>query len=98
LPAHAEYRFAVNTKAILPAGGFVPAGAPFDLVLASVDGKSHTVQLRTPAQRTVQVGAKQPGKISFGGLAPGRYVLSLDGTKAQATLVAIKVPTTNGKS
>ncbi|HEY3021574.1 MAG TPA: hypothetical protein VGJ32_15360 [Solirubrobacteraceae bacterium] len=98
LPAHAQYRFGVNAKAILPAGGFVPAGAPFELVIASVDGKSHTVQLRSPTQRTIQVDPKNPGKLSFGGLAPGRYELQLDGAKAKATLVAIKVPTTDPKS
>ena len=98
LPERANYTFAVNGKEILPPGGFVPAGAPFNLVLNSVDGKAHTVKLQSPTQRTIQVEAKHPGKISFGGLAPGKYVLQLDGTKAVATLVAINVPIKKPKS
>jgi hypothetical protein len=92
LPASTrQYPLIVTAKGITPAvmgGDVVPARVPFSLMLVSADGKSHTVTLAEPAQRSVKVVPNHPGRISFQGLAPGRYALRIDGTNLQTTLKA----------
>lgn len=95
LPASArQYPLIVTAKGITPVvmgGDVVPARVPFALLLASADGKSHTVTLSKPVERRINVVPNHPGRISFGGLAPGRYTLRVDGTNLKTTLQATEM-------
>ena len=56
-----------------------PASLAIQLTVVSGDGKSHRALLRTPTPHALSVPAGGRATVLIGGLAPGHYVLTIDG-------------------
>lgn len=78
LPNRSE--LGVTSSTVYPAAAVVGAGARFDVLLSSFDGKRHTVKLATPTPRTVIVpaDAKHPAQVSFPALRAGVYHVEVE--------------------
>jgi hypothetical protein len=82
--------FQISDKSAYPIAGVVGAQAPFQLTFRSSDGRAHLVKIGTPKPRSLKLAAGDtPARMTFQGVKPGNYTLSVDGSKAVATLAVM---------
>lgn len=90
--------FQISTKSAYPMAGIVGARAPFQLRFSSSDGHPHVVRISTPKPRTLNIPASEsPTRLTFPGMKPGSYTLSVDGSKDVATLAVMDQKSFNKK-
>jgi hypothetical protein len=65
----------------------VPAFLAVQFSVASGDGRSHQVVLKTPALHTLAVPARGRASIRIGGLRAGQYQIDVDGSAGGSLVI-----------
>jgi hypothetical protein len=81
----------IRGRALSPPALTVPAFVAVGLTIASGDGHSHQVVIRTPSARTVAVPAGGHATVRLPGTRAGTYPVSVDGHTAGSLVVGGEV-------
>jgi hypothetical protein len=84
---HVRASFTIHGHALSPPVVTVPAFVAVGLTIASGDGHSHRVVLKTPAPRTASVPAGGHTSLLVPGTRAGRYAVVVDGRAGGSLLV-----------